>query len=153
MKEKENDRNKDDTKEAEKELNPEKALEEIKKSPESHLDIPKTLLKKEEWGLLTVMNLSLALLFPAYFVNILLISFFSELGHFWTTHLNEKGRARVVEFEKEFREGYEKEKEKQWEQAVEIYEKIIPKYQDIPKIASIASGRAADIKSKYLKSK
>ncbi|HDT15140.1 MAG TPA: hypothetical protein ENN55_02925, partial [Firmicutes bacterium] len=118
------------------EISPEEAIEAIKKSPDRHLDIPKTLLKKEEWGLLTVMNLSLALLFPAYFVNILLISFFSEIGHFWTTHLNEKGRARVVEFEKEFRLGYEKEKENQWEQAVEIYEKLVPRYQDIPKIAS-----------------
>ncbi len=53
------------------------------------INVPKTLMKKEEWGMLTVLSLLLAGIFPAYFVNILLISFFTEVGHFFTTHITE----------------------------------------------------------------
>ena len=57
------------------------------KNMEKFVNIPKTLLKKEEWGMLTILNLMLAGIFPAYFVNILLISFFTEVGHLFTTHI------------------------------------------------------------------
>ncbi|HRU39200.1 MAG TPA: hypothetical protein P5511_04925 [Candidatus Goldiibacteriota bacterium] len=110
------------------------------------LNIKKTLLKKEEWGLLTVLNLMLAAVFPAYFVNILLISFFTEIGHFWTTHLTEKGRMRLIEFEKEFRKGYELEKQGRKSEAVEYYSALIPKYSDHPKIAGIAASRIEQLK-------
>ena len=56
------------------------------KNREKFINVPKTLLKKEEWGMLTILNLMLAAIFPAYFVNILLISFFTEVGHLFTTH-------------------------------------------------------------------
>ncbi len=119
-------------------------IEEIIKTlrtKDEFLNIPKTLLKKEEWGLLTILNLILAGIFPAYFVNILLISFFTELGHLWTTHLSEKGRKLLLDFEKDFRIGYEKEKEGDYERAVQIYETLIKKYKDNPKIAGIAVKR------------
>lgn len=105
------------------------------------VNIPKTLLKKEEWGLLTILNLLLAGIFPAYFVNILLISFFTELGHLWSTHLSEKGRKILIDFEKDFRVGYEKEKTGNYKEAVIIYENLISKYKDQPKIANIAINR------------
>ncbi len=111
------------------------------KTKEELLNVPKTLLKKEEWGLLTILNLILAGIFPAYFVNILLISFFTELGHLWTTHLSEKGRKILIDFEKEFRVGYEKEKAGDFKGAITIYENLVVKYKDNPKIANIAIER------------
>ncbi|MCX8092999.1 MAG: hypothetical protein N3E50_02380 [Candidatus Goldbacteria bacterium] len=110
-------------------------------SKEELLNIPRTLLKKEEWGLLTILSLILAGVFPAYFVNILLISFFTELGHLWTTHLSEKGRRLLIEFEKDFRVGYEKEKINDYKGALLVYEKLVKKYKDNPKIAEIAIKR------------
>lgn len=112
------------------------------------LNIRKTLLKKEEWGLLTVLNLLLASIFPVYFVNILLISFFTELGHFWTTHLTELGRQKLIEFEKEFRVGYDLEKAGKTNEAVKVYEALIPKYVDQPKIAEIAVRRIQELEKK-----
>jgi hypothetical protein len=112
------------------------------------LNIRKTLLKKEEWGLLTVLSLVLASIFPLYFVNILLISFFTELGHFWTTHLTEVGRQRLIEFEKEFRVGYDLEKQGKTREAIKIYEAIIPKYTDHPKISEIAARRIQELEKK-----
>jgi hypothetical protein len=112
------------------------------------LNIRKTLLKKEEWGLLTVLSLVLASIFPLYFVNILLISFFTELGHFWTTNLTELGRQKLIEFEKEFRVGYDLEKQGKTREAIKIYEAIIPKYIDHPKISEIAVRRIQELKKK-----
>jgi hypothetical protein len=112
------------------------------------LNVRKTLLKKEEWGLMTILSLLLASLFPAYFVNILLISFFTELGHFWTTHLTEVGRQELIKFEKEFRIGYDKEKEGKIKEAIAIYEALVPKYGDNPKISGIAVQRIEYLKKK-----
>jgi hypothetical protein len=111
----------------------------------------KTLLKKEEWGMLTILSLILAGIFPAYFVNILLISFFTELGHLWTTHLSEKGRKILIDFEKEFRVGYEKEKTGDFKGAISVYEGLIPKYKYNPQIANIAANRIEWIKKNKLK--
>jgi hypothetical protein len=118
----------------------ENIIEELK-DREKFINVPKTLLKKEEWGMLTVLNLLLAGIFPAYFVNILLISFFTEVGHLFTTHITEVERKRLMEFEKEFSAGYEFEKKEMWQDAVRVYESIIPKYKDNPKIAAIAIQR------------
>ena len=112
------------------------------KNMEKFVNIPKTLLKKEEWGMLTILNLMLAGIFPAYFVNILLISFFTEVGHLFTTHITEVERKRLMEFEKEFSMGYDLEKKEMWADAVKIYGAIVPKYRDNPKIAAIATQRA-----------
>lgn len=114
------------------------------------LNIRKTLLKKEEWGLLTVLSLVLASIFPIYFVNILLISFFTELGHFWTTHLTELGRQKLIEFEKEFRVGYDLEKAGKTDEAIKTYESLIPKYSEHPKISGIAARRIQELKKKGL---
>lgn len=115
------------------------------------INVPKTLLKKEEWGLLTILNLILAGIFPAYFVQILLVSFFTELGHLYTTHLTEVERKKLIEFEKEFRKGYEKEQELKWQEAIEIYNKLSEKYlKDNPRIAGIATQRIEWINKNFL---
>jgi len=121
------------------------------KNNDQFINVPKTLLKKEEWGLLTILSLLLAGIFPIYFVNILLISFFTELGHLFTTHVAEEERKKLVEFEKEFRLGYEKEKEDKWQEASDIYEQLVPKYKQNPKIAGIAEQRILWIKEEKLK--
>lgn len=122
------------------------------KNKDQLINVPKTLLKKEEWGLLTILNLILAGLFPAYFVNILLVSFFTELGHFYTTHLTEVERKKLIEFEKEFRKGYEKEQELNWKEAIEIYKVLEEKYRkQNPKIADIALQRIDWINKNFIK--
>jgi hypothetical protein len=118
------------------------------KTKDELLNVRKTLLKKEEWGLLTILNLLLASIFPAYFVNILMISFFTELGHLWTTHLTEVGRRKLIEFEKEFRVGYDMEKEGRIKEAIEVYGALIPKYKGQPKISGIAVQRIEYLKKK-----
>jgi hypothetical protein len=120
------------------------------KNRENFINVPKTLLKKEEWGMLTVLNLMLAAIFPAYFVNILLISFFTEAGHLFTTHLTEVERKRLLEFEKEFSRGYDLEKKGMWADAVKIYEAIVPKYRDNPKITAIAIQRIDWIEKSHI---
>jgi len=120
------------------------------KADDELINVPKTLLRKEEWGLLTILNLLLAGIFPVYFVKILLISFFTEVGHLWTTHLTEVERKRLMDFEKEFREGYEKEEEKKWREAIKIYESLVPKYKDNSRISKIAADRVEWIEKKYL---
>ncbi len=121
------------------------------KNKDQLINVPKTLLKKEEWGLLTILNLILAGIFPAYFVNILLVSFFTELGHLYTTHLTEVERKKLIEFEKQFRKGYEKEQQLNWQEAIEIYKVLEEKYsKQNPKIANIASQRIDWIKKNFI---
>lgn len=128
----------------------EQILKQLKRKDQL-INVPKTLLKKEEWGLLTILNLLLASVFPAYFVQILLVSFFTELGHLYTTHLTEVERKKLIEFEKEFRKGYEKEQELKWQDAVEIYKKLREKYiKDNPRIAGIATQRIKWINKNFL---
>jgi hypothetical protein len=130
-----------------------KIIEKITKSPEAPSNVPKTMLKKEEWGLLTILNLLLASVFPAYFVNILLISFFTELGHLWTTHLSEVEREKLVNFEKEFRKGYEMEGKKKYAKAADIYDSLAVKYSKDTRIAEIASQRALQLREERIKKK
>ena len=127
-------------------------LEGLKKS-DQYITLPKTLLKKEEWGLLTVLNLLLAGVFPAYFVNILLISFFTEVGHLFTTHVSEIERQKLMDFEKEFRRGYENELGNKWREAVKVYRELSKKYSENPRIAGIASKRIEWINKEKIKAK
>ncbi len=122
-----------------------------KKKRDELINYPRTFLKKEEWGLLTIMNLLLAGIFPAYFVNILLISFFTEIGHLWTTHLSETERARLVEFEKKFRKGYVFEEKKKWEEAIGVYRPLVEEYKKNAKIAKIAEDRIVWIEKNFIK--
>jgi hypothetical protein len=126
------------------------ALLKSARDKETLLNVPKTLLKKEEWGLLTVLTLLLASVFPVYFVNIMLITFFTELGHLFTTHINEVERQKLIDFEKEFRLGYDKEKESKWGEAVEIYMALAEKHKKNPKIAVIAEKRIEWVRKNYL---
>jgi hypothetical protein len=117
-------------------------------SPEQQaLYRPATLMRTTEWGLLTVTSLLSLFLFPPYFVTVLTIAFLNAGGLLWVTHLTERGRQRLIEFEREFRKGYELEEAGDREAAIDCYEKLIPKYQDHPAIAEVAFRRIVFLNS------
>lgn len=109
---------------------------------------PKSILRTTEWGLLTISFLLSSFAFPPYFISVLVLAFFNAGGLLWVTHLNEKGRLRLIEFEKEFSEGHQREEAGQFAEAIAFYQSLVPKYQDFPKISEIASHRIQHLKAK-----
>jgi hypothetical protein len=107
---------------------------------------PDSLLRTTEWGLLTVGSLLAALAFPPYFIQVLLLAFFNAGGLFWVTHLSEKGRQRLRQFEAEFSEGHKQEEAGLYKEAAELYARLYPLYQDFPRIAEIAARRIEFLK-------
>src|SRR6266478_4589099 len=69
----------------------------------------KTMLKKENWGGLTIVALLSTFVFPPYFIYLMSVAALTEFAHLWTTHLSELDQQRFVDFEKEFRKGYKLE--------------------------------------------
>jgi hypothetical protein len=110
---------------------------------------PPSMMKTTEWGGLTIVSLLASFLFPPYFIAVLTISFLNAGGLLWVTHLSEKARKALVEFEAEFRVGYQKEEAGKWKEAVAIYDALIPKYREFPKITQIAEARIAYLKQKH----
>jgi hypothetical protein len=110
---------------------------------------PASILRTTEWGLLTVGSLLAGLLFPPYFVAVLWLAFFNAGGLLWVTHLSETGRLRLREFEREFSEGHKHEEAGHFRLAAEFYAGLVPKYQDFPKIAEIASRRIEHLKREH----
>jgi hypothetical protein len=72
---------------------------------------------------------------------VLLLAFLNAGGLLWVTHLTEKGRKRLVEFEAQFRRGYTLEEKKKWKAAADYYASLVPQYLEFPKIAEIAKSR------------
>jgi hypothetical protein len=70
----------------------------------------KTMLKKEDWGGLTIVALLSTFLFPPYFIQLMTMAALTEFAHLWTTRLSRKEEDRLVSFEKEFRVAYKLEK-------------------------------------------
>jgi hypothetical protein len=110
---------------------------------------PASILRTTEWGLLTFTSLLVAWAFPPYFIQVLILAFFNAGGLFWVTYLSEKGRQRLREFEAEFSVGHKKEEEGHYKQAAEIYESLIPRFQDFPRIAEIAVRHIELLKKKF----
>jgi len=109
--------------------------------PDQTLYRSPTLMRTTEWGGLTLVSLLLASLFPPYFVQVLTIAFLNAGGLLWVTHLSEKGRQRLVEFEHEFRKGYAMEEAGDAGAAMAFYASLIGRFQDSPAIAEIARRR------------
>lgn len=110
---------------------------------------PSSILRTTEWGLLTITSLVAAFAFPPYFVAVLWLAFLNAGGLLWVTHLSEAGRARLREFEREFSEGHLHEEAGDFRAAADFYASLIPKYQDFPKIAEIASRRIEHLKKQH----
>jgi hypothetical protein len=108
---------------------------------------PPTLMRTTEWGGLTMLSLLASFLFPPYFLTVLTLAFLNAGGLFWVTHLSEKGRKALIDFEKEFRLGFEKEQAGKLAEARALYQSLIPKYHEFPKIAEIAQHRIDQLKA------
>ena len=93
---------------------------------------PRTMLKKEEWGLLTFTTLLAAYTFPPYFIYLMTMAALTEFAHLWTTRLSRIDQEKFIEFEKEFRKGYKLEKAGKRDQALACYRKLKKSYADHP---------------------
>lgn len=100
---------------------------------------PKTMLKKENWGGLTIVALLAAYVFPPYFVYLMTMAALTEFAHLWTTHLSEVDQRRFIDFEKEFREGYKLEKSGSTREALRCYKKLEKSYADLPQASKLAT--------------
>lgn len=105
----------------------------------------RTLLKKENWGLLTITALLSTFLFPPYFVHLMTVAALTEFAHLYTTRLTRHQQERMVAFEKEFREGYRREREGRREEALRIYRALEEKYADFPQAARLATLRIREL--------
>ncbi len=104
----------------------------------AELTRPRSLLRTTEWGGLTLISLLVSFAFPPYFVQVLLLASLNAGGLLWVSHLNEAGRRRLREFEKEFAKGHQLEEQGRGAEALAHYQALVPRYADYPKIADIA---------------
>lgn len=93
---------------------------------------PTTMLKKEDWGGLTILNLLAVIAFPPYFTYLMTLAALTATGMLWTTRLSRQEQDRFIEFEKEFRGGYKLGKAGKPREALELYRKLQKKYSDSP---------------------
>ena len=99
----------------------------------------KTILKKEDWGGLTIIALLAAYAFPPYFIYLMTMAALTEFAHLWTTKLSREDRDRFIQFEQEFRKGYKLQKEGKTPQALTWYRHLEKKYADLPQGAKLAT--------------
>jgi len=99
----------------------------------------KTILKKEDWGLLTITALLSTFIFPPYFVYIMTLAALTEFAHLWTTKLSREDRDRFIQFEQEFRKGYKLQKEGKTKEALAWYRHLEKQYADLPQGAKLAT--------------
>jgi hypothetical protein len=99
----------------------------------------KTILKKEDWGGLTIIALLAAYAFPPYFIYLMTMAALTEFAHLWTTKLSREDSDRFIAFEKEFRVGYKLQKEGKVKEALALYHKLEKKYEDLPQGAKLAT--------------
>jgi hypothetical protein len=100
---------------------------------------PKTMLKKEDWGLLTITALLSTFIFPPYFIHLMTLAALTEFAHLWTTRLSHRDQEKFVEFEKEFRKGYKLEKAGKVQEALTLYRALEKRYADFPQAGKLAS--------------
>jgi hypothetical protein len=110
---------------------------------------PKSLLKTTEWGLMTIASLLAGMAFPPYFVTVMTLAFLNAGGLLWVTHLTEKERRRLRDFEADFRAGHSLEENGQWAQAVALYLSLRPRYGDIHQLVTLCDKRVEKIKREH----
>jgi hypothetical protein len=110
-------------------------------------------MRTTEWGGLTMLSLLLASLFPPYFIQVLAIAFLNAGGLYWVTHLSEKGRRRLIDFEHEFRKGYALEEAHDYKAAQAFYAALVARFQDVPSVAEVATRRIAFLQEQTAKAK
>lgn len=97
------------------------------------------MLKKEDWGGLTIVSLLATIAFPPYFVHLMTMAALTELGHLWTTRLDRLQGGKLVAFEKEFRKGYQMEKAGNLSGALAWYRKLEKQYEELPQASKLAT--------------
>lgn|GEM_PF-4617409 len=107
----------------------------------------KTMLKNVDWGGLTIVNLLGVFVFPPYFVYLMTLAALTASGFLWTTHLSETDQLRFIEFEKEFRKGYKREKAGDIQGALVWYRKLAKEYSDIPQASKLAELQIQNLES------
>ncbi len=124
------------------------AFFDLESNPERDLlTRPRSMLRGTEWGGLTLVSLLAGLAFPPYFVSVMALAFLNAGGMLWVTHLNEAGRRRLRDFEKEFAIGHELEERGDYPGAVRLYAALAPRYADYPRIAQIALSRIEHLRA------
>jgi hypothetical protein len=99
--------------------------------------------------LLTLGSLLAAAAFPPYFIQVLWLAFFNANGLLWVTHLNERGRKRLAEFERRFSDGHALEEKGRFAEAVEFYESLPKDFADYPKFGEICASRVAYLRREH----
>lgn len=99
----------------------------------------KTMLKKEDWGGLTIVALLSTILFPPYFIQLMTMAALTEFAHLWTTRLTRKEEERLIAFEKEFRVGYRLQREGKTQEALRLFRELEKRYAGDPRISKLAS--------------
>ena len=97
------------------------------------------MLKKEDWGGITLVALLAAYIFPPYFIYLLTMAAFTEFAHLWTTRLSHQDQKKFIDFEKEFRKGYKLEKAGDRQRALDWYRKLEKEYADLPQASKLAA--------------
>lgn len=97
------------------------------------------MLKKEDWGGLTIVALLAAYAFPPYFIYLMTMAALTEFAHLWTTRLSRIDQDRFIAFEKEFRKGYKMEKAGRSREALQWYRKLEKEYADLPQAGKLAT--------------
>jgi hypothetical protein len=97
------------------------------------------MLKKEDWGGLTIVALLSTFIFPPYFIYLMSMAALTEFAHLWTTRLSRVDQERFIEFEKEFRKGYKLEKAGNQKEALKWYQKLEKRYADLPQASKLAT--------------
>ncbi len=97
------------------------------------------MLKKEDWGGLTIIALLAAYAFPPYFIYLMTMAALTEFAHLWTTRLSRIDQDRFIAFEKEFRKGYKMEKAGQAREALHWYRKLEKEFADLPQAGKLAT--------------
>lgn len=122
----------------------------IERDPVRHeLSRSPSLLRTTEWGLLTLGSLLAAAAFPPYFIQVLWLAFFNANGLLWVTHLNEQGRKRLADFEREFSQGHALEEKGRYAEAVKFYEALPKAFDDYPKFSEICASRVAYLRREH----
>ncbi len=97
------------------------------------------MLKNVDWGGLTIVNLLGVLAFPPYFIYLMTMAALTASGFLYTTHLlSAADQQRLIEFEKEFRKGYKREKAGDIQGAVTWYRKLEKEFADLPQASKLA---------------
>jgi len=108
-------------------------------SPMAPEQDPKTMLKKEDWGGLTIVALLSVFVFPPYFIHLMTMAALTASSYLWTTRLSRIEQERFVAFEKEFRKGYKLQKAGRGPEALRCYKDLKKRYADHPQASHLVA--------------